>query len=230
MSLHDSPPKAPLLPTPELNYGELLRSSWACVHPQLLLIAGLTLVFVMGYAGVAALPWVGWPLANLLMVGYVACMIRVRKGQAFDFEDFLWGFQNFNRFINVLLLNVLTTIATVLGTICFVIPGIYLFVAFFLSTVFLVRDDVDAIEAMRRSYYATKTKWWFVLGLAILTGLLNLAGVISMLVGVLITVPLSILVTIFAAEGLSGRTAEIPSFTFKPSPTASPSSIQVNPN
>lgn len=230
MSLHDSPSKSPLLPTPPLNYGELLRSSWACIHPQLALIAGLSFVFVMGYGGVCALPYLGWPLANLLMVGYVACLLRVRKGQSFDFEDFLWGFQNFNRFINVLLLNILTTILCVIGTIFFVIPGIYLFVALFLATVFLVRDDVDAIEAMRRSYYATKENWWFVCGLVLLVGVLNLIGLISMVVGVLITAPLSILITIFAAEGLSGRTAEIPSFTFKASPTSSASSIQVNPN
>lgn len=230
MSLHDSPSKSPLLPTPSLNYGDLLQSSWEVIQPQLLLIAGLSFVFVMGYGAVCALPFVGWPLANLLMVGYIACMIRVRRGQGFDFEDFLWGFQSFSRFINVLLLNVLTSIVVVLGTIFFIIPGIYLFVALFLSTVFLVRDDVDAIEAMRRSYYATKEKWWFVCGLALLVGVLNLVGLISLLVGVLITAPLSILVLIFAAEGLTGRTAEIEPFSFKPAPTASPSSIQVNPN
>ncbi len=230
MSLHDSPSKSPLLPTPPLNYSELLQSSWAVIQPQLLIIAGLSLVFVMGYSGVCALPFLGWPLANLLMVGYIACMLRVRKGQAFDFEDFLWGFQNFNRFINVLLLNVLCAIVWVAGTICFVIPGIYLFVALFLATIFLVRDDVDAIEAMRRSYYATKENWWFVCGLVLMIGILNFAGFLSMLVGVLITAPLTIMVAIFAAEGLSGPTAEIPSFTFKSAPTPSPSSIQVNPN
>lgn len=231
MSLHDSPSKAPLVPTPPLNYTELVQSSWTVISSQLGLIAGLSLVFLMGWGGVCTIPFLGWPLSNLLMVGYIACLQRARKGQAFDFDDFLWGFQNMNRFLNVLLLNILTTVMVVVGTLCFVIPGIYLFVSLFLATVFLVRDDVDAIEAIRRSYYATKQNWWFMCGLVLLIGVLNVVGALSLLVGVLITAPLSMLVLIFASEALSGNTtAEIPSFTFKPSPSAGPSSIQVNPN
>ena len=88
---------------------------------------------------------------------------------------------------------ILTTLATFVGALFCVIPGLLL-AALFLFTIPLVVDrKLGAIEAMSTSFNTLKPQMWPALGFIIVVGLLAGAGALLCGVGILITAPLAIL-------------------------------------
>lgn len=210
-----------------LSVGQLFDRSWAAIKNMLPLTAGLSLVMFVALGATEKMPMLGWFLQGFLSTGYIACMLRVRRGENFEFADFLWAFQNFNRVLNVLLLMVLTWFAIVAGCILLVVPGVWIGVALSLGTVLQVQGDRDAIEALKTSYALVKGNWWRVFGvLAFVVGL-NILGALCFVIGLLISFPLSCLIMIELTEDLQRSQGVAPG---APPPTGTPSSFQVNPS
>lgn len=75
-------------------------------------------------------------------------------------------------------------------TICFVT---FVFISVRLRfTAFSVIDGSTAVESIKKSWKITKGVFWKLLGLSILLALINIVGAIALLVGLLVTIPLSI--------------------------------------
>jgi len=89
----------------------------------------------------------------------------------------------FARLGPVLVVSVLVGLATLLGLIVFIIPGIYLGVRLAASTQALVVEDKRGTEAMRRSWELVGGHWWH----AAFT--LLVAGLITAVVNAVITAP-----------------------------------------
>lgn len=212
-----------------LSFGELFDRSWAPLKKQLPLVAVLSLVFFLGLGAASRISYVGWLLNAPLSAGFIACLIRIRRSEAFDFADFFWAFQNMNRFLNVVLASVLSTIICVMGFVFLIIPGIWISVALSLSTVLLVRGDLDAIGALRKSYDLVKGNWWNVFGVLILVFFLNILGALCFLVGLLVSIPMSWMIFLELAEDLERQKAPpsaepqaIGSSSFAVNPTSQP--------
>jgi hypothetical protein len=78
----------------------------------------------------------------------------------------------------VLLLSVLFTLG---GLLLFIIPGIYLSIAYSFSQYAFFSDDKRGMEALRASKFYVKGNWWGVLGRSLLFGLA--IGIIQMILG-----------------------------------------------
>ncbi|PWU14298.1 MAG: hypothetical protein C5B49_13380 [Bdellovibrio sp.] len=196
------------VPTPAMNYTAIFEAAWMATRSQLSLVAGLSLVYLLATGGMGALHVFGWPAMKLISAGYIACLLKVRKGETFDFEDFFWSLLSFRRFIAVLLSETLSGAIIILGLIFLLVPGIYFSVVWSLMSVLLVRDDLDPIEAMKKSYELVQGRWWFVAGVVGFIGLLNVVGALCFLLGLLVTIPVSFFATIFAAEALAATPLE----------------------
>jgi hypothetical protein len=85
----------------------------------------------------------------------------------------------------ILVVSILVGLATLLGLIVFIIPGIYLGVRLAVSIQALVVEDKRGTEAMRRSWELVGGHWWH----AALT--LLVAGLITGVVNAVITAPFS---------------------------------------
>ena len=100
-------------------------------------------------------------------------------GQDLDLEQsYRFGFA---RLGPVLVVSILVGLATLLGLIVFIIPGIYIGVRLAVSTQALVVEDKRGTEAMRRSWDLVGGHWWHaaftLLVAALITGVVN--GVIT---------------------------------------------------
>jgi hypothetical protein len=91
----------------------------------------------------------------------------------------------FARLGPILVVSVLVGLATILGLIVFIIPGIYIGVRLAVSIQALVVEDKRGTEAMRRSWHLVGGHWWH----AALT--LLVAALITGLVNAVITAPFS---------------------------------------
>lgn len=213
---------------PALTVGQTFERSWLSVKDQIALVAGLSLVVMLGLFAASSLPVVGWALNAVIGVGYIACLLRVRRGESFEFADFLWAFQNMNRLIHVILAAILVFVAAVFGTILMIIPGIWIYVMLSLTTVVQVKGDLDGVIAVKSSYNLVEGHWWRVFGVLLFILGLNLLGALCFMVGLLVTMPLSYLMLIEITEDLQ----RLKGTAAAPTPATAPpgsSNFQVNP-
>lgn len=216
--------------TPALGVGQIFERSWNTIKDQVALVAGLSLVAVMGMAVAGSIPVLGWALNAVIGAGYVACLLRLRRGEQFDFQDFLWAFQNMNRLIHVVLAAVMVFAAVIFGTILVIIPGIWIYVMLSLSTVIQVRDDKDAVAALKGSYELVTGDWWKVFGLILFVAGLNLLGAMCFLIGLLVTLPISYLMLLELSEDLARRKPGALGPVAASSTAPPASNFQVNPS
>lgn len=208
------------------SYGELIDRSWKDIKDQLALAAGLTLVFLLVAYALNRIPFLGPILNSFISVGYIACLYRIRQKTEFGFADFLWAFKNMNRFLNVLLMSVLSTVLTLIGFCLLIIPGIWMFVVLSLSSVAMVQGTDDGIEALKKSRELVRGNWWYMAGVLMMSLVLNILGVMCFAVGLLFSVPVTMMMLINVFEVLS-KTPRAP--TTEGSSTPGSSSFAVNP-
>jgi hypothetical protein len=104
-------------------------------------------------------------------------------GQDLDLEQsYRFGFA---RLGPILVVSILVGLATLLGLIVFIIPGIYIGVRLAVSTQALIVEDKRGTNAMRRSWDLVGGHWWH----AAFTILI--AGLITAVVNAVITAPFS---------------------------------------
>lgn len=86
--------------------------------------------------------------------------------------------------------GLLAGLATLAGLILLVIPGIYLALRFSMAR-FAVLEGARPVESLRKSTHITRGHRWHLLGFFLVLALLNIVGAILLLVGLLITLPVS---------------------------------------
>jgi len=96
-----------------------------------------------------------------------------------------------------------------LGLILLGLPvTIFLTVNWMFSLPMILDQRVDFWTAMKRSWRQVSRHWWSCLALSVVISILNLFGMLCCLVGLLVTVPISILATMYAYETvIHGRKA-----------------------
>ena len=193
-------------PATTMEYGALFDKAWGWIRDQLPLVAGLTLVYGVALGVCSLLPIVGHFAAMAIGPGYLVCLLKIRDRQNMDFADFFWTFTDFNRLLHFYLMFVIQWILICVGFILLVIPGVYLAVALSLSSTYFVLREQDGIQSLKKAKALTEGHWWFLAGLFLLIGVLNILGALFFLIGLLITLPLSVLVAVAALEALERKT------------------------
>jgi hypothetical protein len=186
----------------KLQYGEILDTAWKSLRDQLALVAGLTAVYCFSVWVLNLVPFLGYLACAPLGLGYVKCLMQIRKGQVIEYQDFFWGFLNFNRFLHVVLMNVLLVVGYFVGFLLLIIPGIWVVVTTAFSTQYFILKKEDAVESIQKSIEMVKGRWWNVFGFILVLVLINMGGAICLLIGLLVSIPVSTLAMIIAAEKL----------------------------
>jgi hypothetical protein len=83
----------------------------------------------------------------------------------------------------------LVLLLTMLGMVMLVIPGIYLTIAYSLTAQLICDRELSAWDAMETSRSAITRKWWRVLGLFLLVGVLTGLSALGLLIPLIWTVP-----------------------------------------
>jgi uncharacterized membrane protein len=89
------------------------------------------------------------------------------------------------------------------GLILLIIPGIFWAVRFSFSPIVVIDTKLGPVASMKESWAITKGQFWKILGFWVVIGLFNLAGLIVFGIGLLVTVPVSTLASIYVYRELS---------------------------
>lgn len=131
---------------------------------------------------------ISFPLLKPLQIGLQMLAVRYLSQQkpAFWWVFFYWG----GMLWRVALLAALTYAIESMGFML-IIPGIYLSIAYLFALYLLVDHKLSVWQALETSRKAVTHQWFKFFGLMLLLGLLNIAGALCLLVGLLWTLPMS---------------------------------------
>lgn len=148
-------------------------------------------------------------LSPIFAAGFYIVAFKLAKGRVASFSDF---FKGFNNFLQLFLLNLVSTILIVVGLLFLIIPGVYLAVAYFFSMPFVVEKRLDFWSALEASRKLITKHWFAFFGLGFLLFLLNLGGLLLFGLGLLVTVPWTFCIITAAFEdivGLNGLSSDL---------------------
>lgn len=108
-------------------------------------------------------------------------------------------------FVNYLCMSILFFIAAAVGFVLFIIPGFVVIVMYYFACYFVVDRSLGPVVAMKESARITKGHRSQILGLLALIVLLNLLGLLALVIGLLVTVPVTFLAVAHAYRTLSAQ-------------------------
>lgn len=140
-------------------------------------------------------------LAPVLSAGLYIVAFQIARQRSPEFGDF---FRGFNRYLPIFLVSLVSGLLIVLGTIILIIPGIYLAVSYLFSVLFVIDKNMSFWSAMETSRRLVSKKWFSFFGLIIVLTLLNIAGLLVLGIGLLVTIPLTGCIVAAAYEDIVG--------------------------
>ncbi|MDB4991930.1 MAG: hypothetical protein JWL75_175 [Parcubacteria group bacterium] len=113
-------------------------------------------------------------------------------------------------FLKYAIVTILSGLATFIGLILLIVPGIIVGIMFGFSQYLVIEKHLSPMEALRESARLTHGNRWnlFLLGLALLG--INILGFCALFVGLLVTLPISTIAVIHAYRLLSSTAASEP--------------------
>jgi uncharacterized membrane protein len=141
-------------------------------------------------------------LAPALVAGFYLVANRISQGEYLDFQNY---FDGFKYWLLVVTINLVSGILTVLGIIALIVPGVYLGVGYIFAILFGVFGGFDFWTSMEYSRRIVHTNWWKFFGFVLVLLLLNIAGLLALLIGLLVTVPVTYLSIYVLFEDLTGE-------------------------
>jgi hypothetical protein len=191
---------------------EILEKAWVLFKARalfhvgfMILIGSIQVVFVQYFEEFISIYTI--LLAPALVAGFYLVGNRINRGDYVDFQNY---FDGFKYWLIVITINLVSGILTVLGIIALIIPGIYLAVGYLFAILFGIFGGFDFWTSMEYSRRIVHTNWWKFFGFVLVLLLLNIAGLLALLIGILVTVPVSYLSVYVLFEDLtSDAVAEV---------------------
>jgi len=178
--------------TASLPLGEYLKTGWRLFVNYPAGFVGFFVLYLAIQIGLGVIPYIGGVAGIVvgppLIMGHFIVSAKLLQRRQPQFSDFFLGF----RFFGPLLLTALVGgILTAIGLILLIIPGLYLMVAYIFGSCLVIDRRLDFWAALEKSRLTVNPIWFGVFAFTLLLLLINLAGVVALGVGLLVTVPLS---------------------------------------
>ena len=193
---------------PQFQIGELIGQSWNIFSKNIgLLVGAIVLMYIIIILG----NWLTFGLAGIvlqgpLMLGFVALVMGLIRGQAVEFNVFFSGFQ---RFLPAFMANLLISIFTAIGVMLCVIPGLFVSLIYMLTFFYMFDKQLDfwpAMEASRQKIMSSLGPWillWLILVV------LNIVGMLVCFIGLLVTGPMSLIILGLAYAQVEGQASSV---------------------
>lgn len=147
---------------------------------------------------------VNWVLGTIVGMGITALFLKAYDAPDTVEMSALWHPQPFLKYLAA---TILISLAIILGFILLIVPGIILALMFMFATYIVIDRGQGPIEAMKESKRIVSGHKWHLLGLVLVLAGINILGALALLVGLLISIPVSSLAFVHAYRVLSRQTS-----------------------
>lgn len=204
-----------------LSIGGLLSESWAIFKREWRFLVPLTVVLALASivlnGATVALEESGHPIIAAVINGIIALVgiavgiglanvfLIITAGAKASWFDVTALLLDWNLYVRFLVSSVLFGAMVFLGLVLLIVPGIYIALRFQYFGLALIDRNCSIKEAFAESTKRTYGVKWTLLGLFLVIALLNLAGLLPLGVGLLVTVPLGKIAITLAYRTLAGN-------------------------
>jgi uncharacterized membrane protein len=162
---------------------------------------GIFIIYSLVGAVALSNPLSGLLLGGPIIAGYYIVANRLWKNQHAELPDF---FRSFDKFVPLLILNLLITLVVSLGLILLIVPGIYFAISYFFAHFFVWFYHVEPSEAIRLSRLTVSGNFGQILILCLVLAGINILGALAFGVGLFLTIPFSHCVAYAAFDDIIG--------------------------
>ena len=141
-------------------------------------------------------------LGTLINMGATAFSLQAHDDPEGVSLETLWHPQPFWKFLGA---TILVAIVVGLGMLLLIVPGVILGLMFLFTTYIVIDRERGPIDTMKDSNAITRGYKWQLLGFVLVLALVNLAGAMALGVGLLVTVPVTLLAFAYVYRILSRR-------------------------
>jgi uncharacterized membrane protein len=138
-------------------------------------------------------------IINLVIsIGLIHIVLKFLDNKKPEYKDMLY----YKPIVNYFLAAILNGLIIVGGLILLIIPGIFFALRLQYTSYLVVDKNLGPLEAIKKSWAITRGNVWNLFFFGLLLGLINILGFLCLLVGLFVTVPLSMLATAFVYRKL----------------------------
>lgn len=194
----------------DLDVEGVMREAWDRVSGiKGIVLAGSFTVLLVSFVATAVLNVVLSPQLTQLVVtiamypifaGIFMVGLRQSVGLPVDFSE---PFNHFDRIVPIAAVGVLASLATAVGMVFLVLPGLYLGIALSLSIPLVVDKELSIVDALTTSLKLINQKFFTVLVLLVLAGLVLIAATFT-IVGLVWALPWVVMVYAITYRQLAG--------------------------
>lgn len=191
----------------QLDFQSVFIKAWDLYKSQALLFVTFTL-FILSTAFLFVMylqPYMILFSALLLpplYAGFYLVANKISRGESVIYPDFFAGF---NYWLITIGISLVSQVLTAVGLFLFVIPGIYLLVAYILAVPMGIFGGLDLWSAMEKSRKLVTRFFWKFFVLVIVLIVYNGLGFLLLGAGILITLPMTFLVIYVVFEDLTSE-------------------------
>lgn len=185
---------------------ELLQSGWAKTKEHFWLLV-LVLVFVLLVTSATGYWWgLAIVVGIFLSISVITLSLDIADGRTPVFVDIFRKYQRWKIFVNYLISAILGGAIVLLGLLLFVAPGIYFAIRLqYYKFLIVDKEDIGPIMALKESWRMTEGHTWNLFLFMLLIILINFIGAILFGIGLLISVPVSLIAYAFLYRKLLGN-------------------------
>ena len=199
---------------PKLSIKQLFKTAFTAYKTHWKFLTLVTLIawvarFVPGYLrDLFDLPWlfysltfVNWLIGIVVTLGLTKTILLLVDRQEKNIKNLY--LYTLSLFIPFLLASLLYSLIVIGGTLLLIVPGIILALTFQFYSYLIVDQNLAPKQALKQSGILTKGHKLQLFWLMLLIGLMNIVGAIAFLVGLLFTVPMSLLIMTYTYRHLN---------------------------
>ncbi|WNY27921.1 hypothetical protein MmiEs2_01000 [Methanimicrococcus stummii] len=153
-----------------------------------------------------------------LWYGFIHMVVKAASGEKVEIKDVFYGFKSVNVFIRswiywiitIIVLIIITTITTLLASITPILGYIgmflnftWIFITLYMIYIYVMTPSENIIYAYKESFNLFKKNIVITIIAYIVTYILSIIGMLLLGVGLLITVPISLLFTTFVLKTIT---------------------------
>lgn len=144
---------------------------------------------------------ISWIVNVIIGMGLIKITLDFIDGKKPKIRDLFYT----KNFVSYLIASIVRGIIVFAGILLLVIPGIIFSLRLQFATYLVIDKGMGPIDAIKESWNKTRGNTWNLFLFWLLILLVNLAGLALLLVGLLFTVPLSMVATAFVYRKLLGK-------------------------
>ncbi|NQT32349.1 MAG: hypothetical protein HQ594_01595 [Candidatus Omnitrophica bacterium] len=155
----------------------------------------LILAFLIGFAG--------WVIQKIIDMGFIKICLKCCDNEKGEFSDLIPT--SSQRVINFILGSIIYGVIVTVGTILLIVPGIIWSLKFQFFGYFIIDEGLGPIDALKKSGMITKGVKGNLFVFALVIVLINIVGMLLLLVGLFVTIPLTTLAFSYMYRSLLKR-------------------------